>query len=94
MALYSVRQRLADLYAQAKRSAWGKTFTCQRERDMYVADFLARRDVVEVVRCMDCEYWLDNNDGYARRECRWGRCETPDADDYCSFGERKGDNDG
>ena len=45
-------------------------------------------DVVEVVRCKDCEYWLDNNDGYKRRECRWGHYETPDADDYCSFGER------
>ena len=46
-------------------------------------------DVVKVVRCMDCEYWQDNNDGYHRAECRWCKNETPDADDYCSFGERK-----
>ena len=45
-------------------------------------------DVVEVVRCKDCQYWQDNNGGYPHPECRWGDDETPDADDYCSFGER------
>lgn len=37
-------------------------------------------DVVEVVRCKDCKYW---------QECRWGNYETPDPDDYCSYGELK-----
>ena len=46
-------------------------------------------DVVEVVRCKDCKYWQDNNDGYPHQECRWGNCETPDPDDYCSYGELK-----
>lgn len=46
-------------------------------------------DVVEVVRCKDCEYWQDNNGGYPHDECRWGKNETPDADDYCSYGERR-----
>lgn len=46
-------------------------------------------DAVEVVRCKDCRYWQDNNGGYPHEECRWGHNETPDADDYCSYGERK-----
>lgn len=46
-------------------------------------------DVVEVVRCKDCRYWQDNNGGYPNPDCPWGKEETPDADDYCSFGERK-----
>ncbi len=46
-------------------------------------------DVVEVVRCKDCKYWQDNNGGYPHEECRWGKEETPDADDYCSCGERR-----
>lgn len=46
-------------------------------------------DVVEVVRCKDCRYWQDNNGGYPHEECRWGKDETPDADDFCSYGERK-----
>lgn len=46
-------------------------------------------DVVEVVRCKDCKYWQDNNGGYPHEECRWGKGETPDADDYCSYGERR-----
>ena len=47
-------------------------------------------DAVEVVRCKDCKYWQDNNDGYPHEECRWGHGETPDANDFCSYGERKG----
>lgn len=46
-------------------------------------------DVAPVVRCMDCKYWQDNNDGYPHEECRWGNGETPDANDFCSYGTRK-----
>jgi hypothetical protein len=46
-------------------------------------------DAVEVVRCKNCRYWQDNNGGYPHEECRWGKDETPDADDFCSYGERK-----
>ena len=46
-------------------------------------------DVAPVVRCKDCKYWQDNNDGYPHEECRWVHEETPDADDFCSYGERK-----
>lgn len=45
-------------------------------------------DYVRVVRCKKCVYWQDNNGGYPHDECRWGKDETPDADDFCSFGER------
>lgn len=51
--------------------------------------FPAAADVVEVVRCKDCKYWQGNNDGYPHQECRWGNYETPDPDDYCSYGELK-----
>lgn len=43
----------------------------------------------DVIRCKDCKYWQDNNGGYPHEECRWGKDETPDADDFCSYGERK-----
>ena len=46
-------------------------------------------DVAEVVRCKDCIYYQDNNDGYPHDGCRWRSDETPDATDFCSFGERK-----
>lgn len=46
-------------------------------------------DFVEVVRCRDCKYWQDNNGGYPHEECRWGKGETPDEDDFCSYGERR-----
>ena len=46
-------------------------------------------DMVEVVRCKDCEYWQDNNGGYPHENCKWSADETPDANDFCSCGERK-----
>ena len=46
-------------------------------------------DVEPLVRCKDCKYWQDNNDGYPHEECRWGHGETPDDNDFCSYGERK-----
>ena len=49
----------------------------------------ALEKTVEVVRCKDCLYWQDNNGGYPHEECRWGKEETPDEDDFCSYGERK-----
>lgn len=42
-----------------------------------------------VVFCRECKYWQDNNGGYPNPECRWGHDETPDPDDYCSYGEKK-----
>ena len=49
-------------------------------------------DAVRVVRCKDCRHWQDNNGGYPNKECRWRGDETPDADDFCSYGERKENN--
>lgn len=48
-------------------------------------------DAVQVVRCKDCRYYQDNNNGYPHNECRWRSDETPDADDFCSMAERKDD---
>ena len=48
-------------------------------------------NAVPVVRCKDCIYYQDNNDGYPHDGCRWRSDETPDADDFCSFAERKND---
>lgn len=50
-----------------------------------------KADVVEVVRCKDCEYYLDDT-----KYCKLknvGYCELDDVVkapfDYCSYGERK-----
>ena len=58
---------------------------------VYAADIenIPAADVVEVVHCRACKYWQDNNGGYPHDECRWGNGETPDADDFCSYGERR-----
>nr|DAH19677.1 MAG TPA: hypothetical protein [Caudoviricetes sp.] len=58
-----------------------------KEENPKCEHFVNAADVVEVVRCKDCKYWQDNNDGYPHQECRWGNYETPDPDDYYSYGE-------
>ena len=47
------------------------------------------KDMQKVVRCRDCKYFQDNNNEYPHNECKWRQDETPDADDFCSYGERK-----
>ena len=65
------------------------------ERDRFELDRnrtarnLCKIGYIKVVKCKDCKYWQDNNGGYPHEECRWGKNETPDADDYCSYGERR-----
>ena len=41
----------------------------------------------EIIRCKDCRYYQDNNDGYPHINCKWDANETPDADDFCSGAE-------
>ena len=44
----------------------------------------------ELIRCKNCRYWQDNQEGhYPHKDCPWDKGETPDADDYCSFAEKR-----
>ena len=58
------------------------------------AENLPAADVATVVRCKDCKWFADNNDG------DWVGCwlfqtiqiipeDAPKPDDFCSYGERK-----
>lgn len=53
-------------------------------------------DLVEVVRCKDCKWWVrEGNDsfGYAMfcdHDCSLGGQGIKKPEDYCSYGERKG----
>ena len=64
-------------------------------RNQYDADVLALETVPsaqpEIIRCKDCRYYQDNNDGYPHINCKWDANETPDADDFCSEAERRTD---
>ena len=46
-------------------------------------------DAVEIVRCKDCKWY--ENDGY-HTNCKIMRC-CVEGDDYCSRGERRGEQD-
>ena len=64
----------------------GSTLNNMRKAELIKED---ADDVAPVVRCKDCKHWQDNNGGYPHEECRWGHGETPDANDFCSYGERR-----
>lgn len=44
----------------------------------------------EVVRCGECKYYDDEDYGEPTRYCTWHE-NVINADDYCSYGERKSD---
>ena len=67
---------------------WLINFAAHSKIQMLIAD-TPTVDAVSVIRCKDCGYWQDNNGGYPNEECRWREDETPDADDFCSYGKRK-----
>ena len=99
MSDYIERDLLLAEIKELKKSPWynGGYGTYERNIRREAIDIIVdlciksapTADVVEVVRCKDCKYWQDNNDGYPHQECRWGNYETPDPDDYCSYGELK-----
>ena len=57
--------------------------------------FKNKADVVEVVRCCDCEYKQENpdinNTCYLTCNLKYGIRGTIDPTDFCSYGKRKGD---
>ena len=78
--------------ARCKETRWGKHCpdgACSQRKVWERLKQYEDSGAVPVVRCKDCKYWQDNNDGYPHEECRWGHGETPDADDFCSYGERR-----
>lgn len=51
-------------------------------------------DVVEVVRCKDCKYWVEEK-GFGMFCGHWGSTlAESQADDFCSYGEAKMDGKG
>ena len=56
-------------------------------------------DVVEVVRCKDCKYWnereMECNNDYVATDNEGGASFSLNfyLDDFCSYGERRTDND-
>ena len=78
--------------ARCKETRWGKHCpdgACSQRKVWERLKQYEDSGAVPVVRCKDCKYWQDNNDGYPHEECRWGHGETPDANDFCSYGEQK-----
>ena len=81
-----------------KMAMFEMAYTMETETDAAVVlrmiDDAPAADVAPVVRCKDCKWFADNNDG------DWVGCwlfqtiqiipeDAPKPDDFCSYGERK-----
>lgn len=60
-----------------------------------LVDSIPTVDAVVMTRCKDCVHWDDDPDTYGADNGPKGKCmksfETMCADDFCSYGERKGE---
>lgn len=54
-----------------------------------IKDHLVEYDIVGVVRCRDCRYYMPKTHG-----CTMGSLMCPDENDYCSRGLQKGEKHG
>lgn len=89
MATKIVRDNCKDCTSSCEHAGKDREFVCVK--GVSCKTVKQKPEMVAVVRCKDCKYWQDNNDGYPHEECRWGHGETPDENDFCSYGERRTD---
>ena len=66
----------------------------RHERDQAVEELHRNTDAVPVVRCKDCKHEISTADIRARTGSYWCnyKLQPCDADDFCSYGERKESN--
>ena len=90
----SVEQALSKAYGEGNLLGLGR-----------ILNNVSAVDAVEVVRCKDCKYWGDE-DGISKKDgIRFAWCNMhnhcmhgeyigwcPKEDDFCSFGERREEN--
>lgn len=63
----------------------GTSDTCLKFKD--------KSDYVEVIRCRDCKYWIEDKD-FGMFCTHWGSTLSESREnDFCSYGERKISND-
>lgn len=94
MAEYIERSDAAFFFENSKQTMWHKddiAATISSKKNIPSAD------VVEVVRCKDCKFAFPHNDYYYCENedspftnSDWAVC--PNGDDFCSWGERRSDN--
>ena len=75
-----------------------KAFGYDAVEIMTEVQYAPAADVVPVVRCKDCEHFAEAKGKDSGKPCGYGQCKLPTgvrgivfADDFCSFGERRGE---
>ena len=77
----------AALIEEAETGGWDT----DTEELQVILKYVPTVDAVSVVRCSECRFrntsWYDKRD-MLESFCRWDRDESPNDDDYCSYGEK------
>lgn len=98
MAEYISREAVQEILKKYHKGFW-RGIPCYPETIRLASidvDALPATDVVEVVRCKDCEYFADANGKDSGKPCGYGICQNSFgirsiicSDDFCSFGKRR-----
>ena len=83
--------------ATCKDCEFGGSCVLLHKSDSQVCNiFTHKKDYVEVVRCKDCKHFKETNGKFSGKPCGYGQCMKPffiqmivNADDFCSYGERR-----
>ncbi len=86
MSYISIDKALESIDLTAKND--GEKF--DKDSARYAIQTTETEDVVPVVRCGQCKHWKINPNNLYGGYCR--RCECASIDHFCSYGERKNDN--
>ena len=92
MSDYISRDSVLDLTAR-KNSIWDKITDSSGRGLTEIVNSVSSADVVEVVRCRDCIYYISaDTDVGTFRDCITGMgLVTPNEDDFCPYGVRRSD---
>lgn len=85
---YIKREPLLQIAKGLQRSAFGGPLIVRAIEEA------PAEDVVEAIKCRDCKYALVGKDSKLRCDILYPSLSWVESDDFCSYAERKEENDG
>ena len=85
------RARLQEVFDEVTKDKPGDAYAAGIGRAIYILMQEPSADVVDVVRCRDCEYWDRSRECKHSPGCYWCGMygDYPSGESYCSEGVRK-----
>lgn len=90
-----IRGLTTETWGKGLKNGWWSHSVQIKDNFLRLIEKSPAADVAPVVRCKDCKHWRHETDGMIDHyECNifcgcYGRGYLTNADDFCSYGERK-----